>query len=52
MNNHPYKKFGNTKLWKLLDSAFDDLVKNQDIELKTSKNYVVGYLCKKISKTK
>lgn len=45
---HPYKKFEKTKLWELINEALDDLIKNQDIELTTRKEYVVGYLCKVI----
>ena len=43
---HPYKEYEQTYLWELIDKAMDDLVKNQDIELTTRKEYVIGYLCK------
>ena len=45
---HPYSKFENTKLWKTVNKAIDDLVENQDIKLTTPKEYVIGYLCKTI----
>ena len=45
---HPYKEYEQTQLWELIDNVIDDLVKNQDIELTTRKEYIVGYLCKKI----
>ena len=43
---HPYKEYKQTHLWELLEKTIDDLVTNQDIELTTRKEYVVGYLCK------
>lgn len=43
---HPYKEFEQTQLWELIEDALDDLIKNQDIELTTRKEYVIGYLCK------
>ncbi len=43
---HPYKEYEQTQLWELIDKAIDDLVENQDIELTTRKEYIVGYLCK------
>ncbi len=46
---HPYKQYENTHLWELINSAIDDLITNQDIELTTRKEYVIGYLCKVIN---
>ncbi|MCB0741604.1 MAG: hypothetical protein R2796_06260 [Chitinophagaceae bacterium] len=45
---HPYQEYEKSNLWELISKAIDDLVKNQDIELTTRKEYVVGYLCKAI----
>lgn len=45
---HAYQKYEKTLLWELINKAIDDLVINQDIELTTKKEYVVGYLCKTI----
>ena len=45
---HPYKEYQQTQLWDLVDKAIDHLVKNQDIELTTRKEYIIGYLCKTI----
>lgn len=45
---HPYKEYEQTQLWELINKAIDDLVKNQDIELTTKKEYIIGYLCKTI----
>ena len=46
---HPYSKFEDTQLWKLVDKTVNDLIENQDIELTTRKEYVIGYICKAIS---
>lgn len=45
---HPYTEYQQTQLWELIEKAVNDLVKNQDIELTTRKEYIIGYLCKSI----
>lgn len=45
---HLYKKYEKTELWKVLEKSLKDLIKNQDIELTTREEYVIGYLCEKI----
>jgi hypothetical protein len=47
--NHPYNKFENTPLWNAIDAAVADLEHNRDVELKTSREYVIGYLCQKLA---
>jgi len=47
--SHPYQKYVPTKLWKVLDRAVDDLVKNRDIVETTNRVYIVGYLCKAVA---
>ena len=42
----PYEKFESTIIWNVVDRAIDDLVNNTDIEEKTDRGYIVGYLCK------
>ena len=49
---NPYNKFTNSKLWQVISNALDDLIKNQDIKERTNKEYVIGYLCKKIIESK
>ncbi|WP_338325058.1 hypothetical protein [Planococcus koreensis] len=52
---HPYEKYEkyeNTELWKKIDQALDELVENQDIEEITKREYIVGYICKKVIETK
>lgn len=46
--NHPYKEFEETQLWNVIENALDALVENQDIELTTKREYVIGYLCKSL----
>lgn len=48
---HPYTEFEGTKLWRVIDKAIDDLVKNQDLTETTARRYIVGYLCKKIDRS-
>lgn len=48
---HPYKEYETSKLWEVVKSSIEDLVENNDIELSTPIEYVVGYICKNISST-
>jgi hypothetical protein len=48
--NHPYTKFENTLLWKVVDTAISDLLENRDVKLSTSREYVVGYLCQQLAR--
>ena len=45
---HPYKEYEATELWQPIKSSVEDLIENNDIELFTPIEYVVGYLCKKL----
>ncbi len=47
---HPYVEFEGTPLWRTVKKALSDLEKNQDVELKEWHQYVVGYICKQLSK--
>jgi hypothetical protein len=49
---HPYVKFEGTQLWRTVKKALSDLEKNQDLELKEWHQYVVGYICKQLSRNK
>ena len=44
--DHPYKEYENSKTWNALALLIKDLVDNEDIELLTPKEYVIGYICK------
>ncbi len=47
--NSPYEEYENSQLWNVIKKSLDDLVDNQDIVITTKKDYVIGYICKKIS---
>ncbi len=44
-----YKQFEGTELWNVVSQCLDDLVENQDIDITTQKEYVAGYICKRIN---
>ena len=44
----PYAEYHNTEEWVILERLLKELEKNQDIELKTAPEYVIGYLVKKL----
>jgi hypothetical protein len=44
--NHPYVQYENEAIWKVLSKGINDLVSNGDLEEKTARSYIVGYLCK------
>ena len=43
---HPYKKYEQDKTWAIVNNLINDLLDNNDIELLTPIEYVVGYICK------
>jgi hypothetical protein len=45
---HPYKKYQSSPIWKILDHAIGDLVENGDVKETTRREYIVGYLSKKL----
>jgi hypothetical protein len=47
---HPYKKFEKTPLWRALSRGIRDLVENQDLKEITGRGYIVGYLCKVLTR--
>ena len=49
--SHPCERFEGTPLWEAINKGIDDLVKNNDIEETTRKEYIVGYLCKLINES-
>ena len=48
---HPYKEYESSKFWEIVKSSIEELVENNDIELQTPIEYVVGYICKNIPPT-
>jgi hypothetical protein len=45
---HPYTEFEKTAIWKELQSEIEELSENQDIQLMTGDQYVVGSICKRL----
>jgi hypothetical protein len=48
-HKHPYAAYEGSPLWKVVNKAIAELVKNGDLSETTAHPYVVGYICKKIS---
>jgi hypothetical protein len=44
----PYIHYQNTEEWAIIAHLLEELISNQDIELKTSPEYVIGYLVEKL----
>ena len=52
MKTHPYKELESNWLWKIVNKSIEDLINNQDIKEKTSRTYIVGYICRSIYKSR
>lgn len=48
----PYEKYRQTLEWQEIEKSIKDLVDNQDIEIKTSPDYVTGYISKHLIERK
>jgi len=44
----PYAQYKNTEEWAIIEYLLNELENNQDIELKTAPEYVIGYLVEKL----
>ncbi len=49
---HSYTRWKGTALWKAVEKGIADLVENRDIVEKTPRAYIVGYICKAVSRGK
>jgi hypothetical protein len=49
---HPYKKYEAHPLWPVIKRAIRALSRNGDIQEQTDRDYIVGFLCKRILETK
>lgn len=49
---HPYSQYELEPIWPVINQAITDLVSNGDLEEKTARNYIVGYICKLIGEFK
>jgi hypothetical protein len=47
---HPYVEYEATALWKSIDATVKDLEENGDVELTTARPYVLGYLCRELTR--
>jgi hypothetical protein len=43
---HPYADYEGEETWTAVDKAISDLVANGDLEEKTARSHIVGYICK------
>jgi hypothetical protein len=48
-HRHPYEQFVGTKQWSALDHALKELIENHDLEEKTGREYIVGFLCQALA---
>ena len=48
---HLYEEYEASRLWEFVKSSIEDLVENNDIQLFTPIEYIVGHICKNISST-
>lgn len=46
--NHPYKTLMSLYAWDVIEKTLNDLGRNQDLVLQTSKEYVIGYLLQEL----
>ena len=46
--NTPYTDYQDTEEWVIIEYLLKELENNQDIELKTAPEYVIGYLVEKL----
>jgi len=51
MMTNPYIAYEGTENWTALNQAIDELVTNSDLVEQTDRAYIVGYLCKCLSKS-
>jgi hypothetical protein len=49
--SHPYKKYEGDPIWRALEKAIKALVKNGDLEEKTARSHIVGYLTQSLRET-
>ena len=44
----PYSHYQNTEEWAIIERLLNELMTNQDIELKTAPEYVIGYIVREL----
>ena len=50
--NHPYREFEISPIWNVVESAVKALEENQDLKITTTREYVIGYLCRELFRNK
>lgn len=50
--SHPYMQFEGTALWETVDETLAELERNQDIQITTSREYIIGVICKDLHRQK
>lgn len=48
-NNFPYNR--DSAFWQPVEKAVRDLLENDDLELKTDVDYIIGYIVKNLEET-
>jgi hypothetical protein len=48
----PYDDMKGTQNWRAIENAISDLVSNNDLVEQTSRDYIVGYICRKLTDQK
>lgn len=51
LTGHPYREFADSPTWRSVEAALTALVRNGDLELMTQKEYVIGYICKRLKES-
>ena len=49
---HPYMDFEGTEQWGIIRNTLEELIENNDLELYTPIEYVVGAICKELIEVK
>lgn len=47
--DHPYAAWRGTRIWSILEAAIEELVDNRDLEEMTPREYIVGFLAKRVT---
>ena len=50
MTSHPYSKYEDTEIWKIIKSSLHNLEENNDIEFTTTPEHIIGYICQELDK--
>lgn len=48
MEPNIYNQCRDGELWMKIDEILIDLEENQDIEIRTAREYIIGYFCQKL----